>query len=116
MERHNRGSKIPITTIFYDSSLDIAQPTSANITLSYPDGTVGADWPFDGTAQKTTTMALTIVSTILGTWATTWDSAVSAPGIIFWSAVPSNLTFSVNEGEFLLRGNLANPTAVATTL
>ncbi len=116
MNRYNRGSKVIIETIFYDTSMGIAQPTSANITISYPDGAVGSNWPFDGSEQQTTTIALTNTSTTDGTWATTWDSAVSAPGLIQWSAVPSDLTFGVNEGQFLLRGNLANPTAVATTL
>jgi hypothetical protein len=108
MERHNRGSKVPITTIFYDSSGDIAQPTSASIVISYPSGTTGADWPFDGDTQMTTSTSLASVSTLLGTWATTWDSAVSARGMITWSAYPSNLSFGVNEGRFLLRGNLSN--------
>ena len=116
MLRYNRGSKVVISTIFTSTDDDLAAPTSANLTLAYPDGATGSNWPFDGSEQQTTTLALTNTSTVTGTWATTWDSAVSAPGLIQWSAVPSDLTFGVNEGQFLLRGNLANPTAVATTL
>lgn len=121
MIRYTRGTKVIVETIFYDTSGDIAYPTSANITIAYPDGSTGARWPFDGEDMLTTTIALTTPSTAstdanVGKWKTTWDSSPSAQGTVYWSAVPSNLTYGVNEGQFVLRGGLANPIAVPTTL
>ena len=115
MEKHNRGTKIPVTTIFYNSAGAIAQPTSANITFSYPSGSTDSDWPFDGSDRLTTTVGLNSISTVAGTWATTWDSAASANGLVFWSAVPRDAAMGINEGQFELLGNLANIVAVPST-
>lgn len=121
MIRYIRGSKVIISTIFYDTSGDIAYPTSANVTIAYADGSTGARWPFDGNDMLTTTIALTTPTTVstsasVGQWKTTWDSSVSAQGTVYWTAVPADLTYGVNEGQFVLRGGLANQTAVPTTL
>lgn len=121
MIRYTRGTKVIVETIFYDTSGDIAYPTSASITFAYPDGSTGADWPFDGQDMLTTTVSLTTPTTAstdanVGKWKTTWDSSVSNKGTVYWTAVPSDLTYGVNEGSFALRGGMANPTAVPTTL
>jgi len=116
MNTYNRGSKVIIETVFYDTSGDIAQPTSARIVIAYPSGSTSDDWPFDGNDLLTSTSSLANTSTTAGTWATTWNSAVSAPGVVAWTAVPSNTLYGVNEGRFLLRGGLANSAAVPTTL
>lgn len=120
MIRYTRGTKAIIRTIFYDTSGDIAYPTSVNITFAYPTGTTTSRWPHDGTELATTTIALTTPTTVstaalVGQWQTTWNTAISNTGVVYWTAVPSNLTYGINEGKFELRGGLANPTAVPTT-
>ena len=121
MIRYNRGTKVIISTIFRDTSGDIVYPTSANVTIAYPDGSTTARWPFDGEDMLTTTVALTTPTTattsaLVGQWRTTWNRSVSAKGTVYWTAVPADLTYGVNEGSFVLRGGLASTTAVPTTL
>src|SRR5512139_623006 len=86
MIRYTRGTKVILNPIFYDTSAAIAYPTSANITIAYPDGSTDARWPFDGNDMLTTTVALTTPTTastsaLVGQWRTTWDSSVSATGV-----------------------------------
>ena len=122
MIRYNRGSRIPIATIFYDSTGGIVYPASVNITIAYADGSTDSRWPLDGTELESTTVTMTTPTTastdaLVGQWRTTWDSAVASPGVVYWSAVPSTDVFTnINEGKFELRGGLANPIAVPTTL
>ncbi len=118
MERHQRGAKIPITVIFHNSSGGIAQPTSANIVFSYTDAassTLWRQWPLDGEDRITTTSSLASVSTVAGTWATTWNSAVASTGLVFWTAYPSTTVYEVINGQFELMGNLASPIAIPST-
>lgn len=118
MERHQRGSRVPITVIFHNSTGGIAQPTSANITISYADAaasTLWTQWPLDGQDRLTTTVALASVSTVAGTWATTWNSAVASTGLVFWTAYPSTTVYEIINGQFELIGNLANPIAIPST-
>lgn len=125
MIRYTRGSKVTISTIFYDSSGDIAYPSSVHLTIAYPDGsTGGGKWPLNG-AELVTTSGIsmttpTTVSTaaLVGQWRSTFLSAKSAPGLVYWTAVPSTdgLAYGVNEGRFELRGGLASSRAVMSTL
>lgn len=118
MERHQRGSRIPITVTFHDSTGGIAQPTSANIVFSYGDAsatTTWCDWPLDASDRLTSTSALVSISTVTGTWATTWNSAVASTGLVFWTAYPSTTVYEVINGQFELIGNLANPIAILST-
>ena len=123
--RYIRGTQVPITTVFHDSSGGIAQPTSANVVISYAardDGTVGFGelsdsdhWPLDGSSRLSTTLPLASVSTVLGTWATTWDSAIADLGIVQWAAVPSAGIAEITEGTFFLTGGFANHWAIPST-
>lgn len=121
MIHYTRGSKIVLRTIFYDTSGDIAYPSTVNITIAYPHGSTNSRWPHDGTELETTTITMTTPTTasssaLVGLWATTWNSAVSNTGMVYWTAVPSTMFDGPKEGKFQLRGGLANPTAVPTTL
>lgn len=120
MQRYTRGSNIPIQTVFYDSTGGIAQNTTdatASITVSYPAAvsTGETGWPLDGNDRLSATSTMTLASTATGVWTSTWASNVSANGLIQWDAVPSNLAYGVNQGEFELVGNMANIAAVAST-
>lgn len=125
MIRYTRGSKIPISTIFYDSSGDVAYPTSVHLTIAYPDGSTGSGrWPLNGADLVTTSnISMTTPTTVttaalVGVWRSTWASGASGPGVVYWTAVPSTdgLSYGVNEGKFELRGGMASSAAVATTL
>jgi hypothetical protein len=121
MIHYTRGEKIVIrTSAFKDSTGGVVFPTSVNITIAYPHGSTNSRWPHDGTELQTTTFAMTTPSTastaaLVGQWVTTWNSAISGAGIVYWTAVPSTV-YGISEGKFQLRGGLANPTAVPTTL
>jgi hypothetical protein len=121
MIRYTRGSKVVLETIFYDSSGDIAYPSSVAMTIAYPDGSTSSKWPLNGNDYLTTVVALTTPTTastsaLVGQWRTTWSSAIANRGIVYWTAVPTDLTYGVNEGKFELRGGPASSAAVATTL
>lgn len=124
MIRYTRGSKVVIETIFYDTSGDVTFPTSVHLTIAYPAQSTGGQWPLSGADLETTaSISMTTPSTAstaanVGVWKTTWNSAVSGPGIVYWSAVPTtgSLVSGVREGKFELRGGLASSRAVASTL
>jgi hypothetical protein len=121
MIRYTRGSKIVISTIFYDTSGDIAYPSTVTLTIAHPSASTSSRWPVDGTELETTTLSMTTPSTattsaVVGQWLTTWNSAISGRGLVSWTAVPSTLNYGVNEGKFELRGGLASSLAVASTL
>lgn len=124
MIRYTRGSKVVIEAIFYDTSGDIAYPTSVHLTIAYPAQSTQGQWPFNGDDLATTAnISMTTPTTIstaaaVGIWKTTWNSGVSGPGIVYWSAVPTteSLVSGVAEGKFELRGGLASSRAVASTL
>lgn len=115
MDRFQRGTKVPITTIFYDATGGIAQPTSANIVFSYASPTTNIGWPLNGADRVTSTSSLASLSTTAGTWGTTWNSAVASTGVIYWTAYPSTLVSAVNNGKFELVGNLSNFPAIPST-
>jgi hypothetical protein len=120
MIRYTRGTGVVIETIFYDSSQDIVYPTSVHLAITYP--TTG--WPLDGSALATTTgISMTTPSTVstaanVGVWTSTWNSAVAARGIVYWTAIPTteSLIYGVKEGKFELRGGPASSYAIASTL
>jgi hypothetical protein len=127
MIRYTRGSKVVISTVFKDTSGDVAFPTSVHLTIAYPENSTGNPWPLSGTdLQTTASISMTTPSTdpassasaIYGVWKTTWNSGASGPGIVYWTAVPTTelLVSGVNEGRFELRGGLASSRAVASTL
>jgi hypothetical protein len=121
MIHYTRGTKVILRTLFKDTSGDIAYPSSVRITIDYPHGSTSSRWPVDGGELETTNMAMTTPSTastsaLVGQWVTTWNSAISNTGVVYWTAVPADATYGINEGRFLLKGGLANPTAVPTTL
>jgi hypothetical protein len=125
MIRYTRGSKVVIEALFRDSSGDIAYPTSVHLTVAYPDGsTAVGSWPLSGDALASTSgISMTTPTTattaaLVGVWRSTWNSGVSGPGIVYWSAVPTTggLVYGVQEGKFELRGGLASSIAVASTL
>jgi hypothetical protein len=111
-----RGQHIPFQHSFYDSSGDLTQPSSASLVISYP----GAGWPYRGVTESTTitmTITVTTVSTAADylTFTATWASAAAYPGPVHWSIRASDLSLSVKDGEFELRGNAANLLNTSTT-
>jgi hypothetical protein len=125
MIRYTRGSKVVIEALFRDSSGDIAYPTSVHLTIAYPEGPTGAaSWPLSGDELASTSgISMTTPTTVssaalVGVWRSTWNSGISSPGIVYWSAVPSTdgLVYGVKEGKFELRGGLASSIAVVSTL
>lgn len=124
MIRYTRGSKVVIETIFYDTSGDITYPTSVHLTIAYPYNSTGCKWPLSGDSLETTanismtTPTTATTAAAVGVWKTTWNSAISGPGIVYWTAVPTTeaLVSGIREGKFELRGGLASSRAVASTL
>ena len=121
MIRYTRGERIVIrTSAFKNSTGGVVYPSSVILTIAYPHGSTTSRWPHDGTELQTTTITMTTPTTastsaVVGQWVTTWNSAISGAGIVYWTAVPSTV-YGISEGRFQLRGGLANPTAVPTTL
>ena len=121
MIRYTRCERIVIrTSAFKDSTGGVVYPSSVTLTIAYPHGSTTSRWPYDGTELQTTTITMTTPTTastsaVVGQWVTTWNSAISGQGIVYWTAVPSTV-YGISEGRFQLRGGLANPTAVPTTL
>jgi hypothetical protein len=111
-----RGQHIPFTHTFFDSSGDATSPTSASLILSYPS----SGWPYRG-ATESTTLSMTQSATTVSTasdylaWQTTWASGAAWPGPVHWTIRSNNLSLSVADGEFILRGNPANLTVTSTT-
>lgn len=128
MIHYTRGSKVVIEAVFKDSTGGVAFPTSVHLTVAYPAYTTDQPWPLNGTdLQPTSVISMTTPSTdaatsaasIYGVWRSTWNSAPSGTGIVYWTAVPTTeavFTPGIAEGKFTLKGGLANPTAVPTTL
>ena len=125
MIRYTRGSKVVIETIFYNTSGEVTFPTSVHLTIAYPDpSTGGGRWPLSGDELLTTSgISMTTPTTAstaarVGIWTSTWNSAASATGLVYWTAVPTtgSLVSGVNEGRFELRGGFASTRAVASTL
>jgi hypothetical protein len=122
MIRYTRGSKVVIEALFRDSTGGIAYPSSVHLTIAYPDS--ADEWPLSGTALASTSgISMTTPTTVstaalVGVWRSTWNSAVSATGVVHWTAVPSTdgLVYGVKEGRFELRGGLASTIAVTSTL
>jgi hypothetical protein len=124
MIRYTRGSKVVIEAIFYDTSQDIVYPTSVHLTLAYPDPSTACRWPLSGDALLTTSnISMTTPTTastaaLVGVWRSTFNSAKSGMGVVYYTAVPSTngLIYGVVEGKFELRGGLASSVAVTSTL
>jgi len=110
-----RGQRIPFTHSFYDSSGDLTQPQEALLRIDYPT----SGWPFRGLTDSTTitmTVTTTTVTTACDylTFKATWNSAVAYPGPVHWSITATDLSVSVKDGDFTLRGNRANLVATTT--
>jgi hypothetical protein len=113
MIRYTRGSRVVVETVFYDSSGDIAQPSSVEITFTYRDCCNDErrrslrPWQMGPEYLETASMSMTNTN---GTWAATFDTDVAAAGLVHWAAVAD--TLAVNAGRFELRGGRANRFAV----
>ena len=111
-----RGQHIPFTHIFYDSSGDRTQPAEANLIISYPS----SGFPYRGFLESTT-IAMTASATTVTTaedylaYKATWNSGAAYPGPVHWSIRADDLSLSVADGDFILRGNPANLTVTTTT-
>jgi hypothetical protein len=115
MIRYTRGSRVVVETIFYDSSGDIAQPSSVEITFTYrPCCADDRGWTLQrwqmGPCSSVETLSDSMTNTGDGTWAAAFYSDVAATGLVHWRAVAD--TLDVNTGRFELRGGRANRDAV----
>lgn len=115
MRLFNRGQHIVFKHSFYDSSGNLTSPSSANLILSYPS----SGWPYRGFSESTT---LSMTQSTVGstdadylTWSTTWASGAAHPGPVHWTIRASDLSLSVADGQFDLKGNPANLTVTSTT-
>ena len=106
MKSYIRGNTIAFSKVFLDTSGEIVNPSSANISILYPS----SGWPLNGENLVTTqfALALTSSSTASTTWAATWWSGNSQPGDVFWSIKSTNHALSSTDGQFRLVGNPAN--------
>lgn len=105
-----RGATVSFTHTFYDSSGDVTSPSSAQLTLSYPS----SGFPFRG-CYETTSVTLTQNSTTLA-YEGAWVSANSkGRGTVWYHIRSDDLTDAVEDGQFELRGNVANMTITTTT-
>jgi hypothetical protein len=105
MKHYNRGSSIVVETAFYDSSGDIAEPSSATISFSYLDA---ADTSTDILGVSTfTNFEMTGPSTA-GVFSSTFHSCCASPGMVRWEAYPSDTLLSASRGTFMLRASPAN--------
>lgn len=115
MRVFSRGQHIVLRHTFYDSSGDVTSPSSVDLIISYP--TEG--WPYRNFSEGTT---ITMVQSTEGsthadylTWSATWNSGAAYPGPVHWTIRASDLSLSVADGEFILRGNPANLLVTSTT-
>lgn len=115
MRTFARGQHIVLRHTFYDSSGDVTSPSSVALILAFPS----SGWPSRGFVESTT---ITMVQSTEGsthadylTWSATWNSGAAYPGPVHWVIRASDLTLSVAEGRFELRGNPANLTVTSTT-
>jgi hypothetical protein len=105
MKNYNRGTSIVIETAFYDSSGDIAEPSSATISFSYLDA---ADTSTDILGVSTfTNFEMTGPSTA-GVFSSTFHSCCAAPGMVRWEAYPNDTLLSLSRGAFMLRAGPSN--------
>jgi hypothetical protein len=110
MRVFNRGATVSFTHTFYDSSGDVTSPSSAQLVLAYP----GEGFPFRGTYESTT-VTLTQDSTTL-MYSGAWNSAhASNRGTVWYHIRADDLTDAIEDGQFELRGNVANMTITTTT-
>lgn len=111
----NRGAKVVIRHSFYDSSGDLTSPSTARMVVSYPS----SGWPFRGvTSSVTYSMVVSTVGSTHAdylTWSTTIETGNFYPGPVNYHIRASDLTLSVADGEFILRGNPANLSITSTT-
>jgi hypothetical protein len=99
MIRHTRGEGIRFVNSFYDADGEIASAVSASVLISYPSlmGTDGRDTATETMEQNDD-----------GDWEATWDSSVSDPGVVYWSIQKAGSPAIVEDGQFVLEGNVAN--------
>jgi hypothetical protein len=99
MKTFIRGTEVLVSTIFYDSSGDIAEPAVVNVEFTY----------LECCSEIPRIIALGMVN-VDGTWSVPFDSAVAAPGLVTWTAISD--TLETNSGRFALTAGFANAVAV----
>jgi hypothetical protein len=106
---HNRGETINFANTFYDQNGFLTTVGSATVTLVYPSSTPpGNLLSHDPGQLKGVVTIPMVVDPATGIWSATWDSSVSDPGSVFWSIKSTVGNIIVEDGVFVLRGNLAN--------
>lgn len=101
MRYFSRGRSVNFLETFYDSSGDIASPSSVSLTISHPTTITHGDFP--PVHYKTTTAVMT-QSTDLS-WSGVWDTSNSASGTVFYHIKGDSFA---TDGEFEIRANRAN--------
>lgn len=93
-----RKNTLVVTAKFIAADCSNTQPTTANVTVSYPIGRG---------KRSTQTIPLAYDNTT-NEWLGTWDTSVSSDGIVEWMAYGEGTLVAANQGRFALRANLAN--------
>lgn len=98
MKRATRGSTVTIiANTFLDHTGAAVTPSTVSFRL---------DYPANNRVRAQTTLNATNSS---GTWSASWDSSVAYPGTVFVSAFADSDDNIVQDDQFQLTANQANP-------
>jgi hypothetical protein len=95
-QQFTRDQAIAFAVTFYDTSGNVDNPASANLTLSYA--------PLNGDCAVHTQYDLTQVDDV---WSYTWDSSGSERGAVFGHVVSDGNTYAI-DFNFRLTASKAN--------
>lgn len=97
MASYIRGEPIKFTATFTDPDNPSTAATGATLRVTYINAS---------NATETETIAMSLVGS---EWVATWDSSVARTGKVYWHAKSTAPFISIEEGEFDLIANRANP-------
>lgn len=99
MKRVTRGSTLTfIADTFIDRSGDAVTPDSVSFRIDYA-----------GANRARTQDTLTATNTSGTEWSADWDSSVAYPGTVYVSALANSDNDIVDDDQFQLTANQANP-------
>jgi hypothetical protein len=95
-----RGTTIQWSSIFYDFSRAVTQPSAATVEITY----------IDPTETEEISVSIPMTPPQLGqvAWTAMWDSSLAAPGPVTWSIRSDPAPRSTQDGRFMLVANTAN--------
>lgn len=96
----NRGTTIYFSTTFYDENGEVTQPVAAFVSIACLD--------LNGNPLTVAPIAMTppVIGSI--SWTANWDTRSIGTGNVYYSIHTQGFPAAVEDGRFILSGNLAN--------